>query len=710
MKIRKTLPMGLTAAGVLACAFGGTVVAASPSNSSKPGALRDRPLADYVDRRRTAATDVVVVNDYADRYADDIGDTMFFAPGVWVNALDIHEPRIVLRGFGIANRQERSTVPFLRDGAPLTDVHGTTNTQEIDPLAISRIDIYRGGGGDLRFTGDNLGGAVNIVSPTGTSTGGHGLVRFDAGTSIESSPGGRAHASFSGASNSGGFDYYASLTGGYETGFRDQNERNNANFNGNIGIRITNNLRTRFFVEAVRSDMKLAGGVLPADGEDDPNEAAGPIGLGPLFPGGPFIELADGAITDDFGREVLTGRVSNQTNFSLLGHDIESGFHFTRREMTSPQIDFVGFLEEEGHEWGARLALSRWFQFLGMDTKYRVGGSYSAGEQDSDRFENIDGSRGDQLIDSRHKSANVAGFVEAVFKPLKRLVLDAGAKFIMVDRELAVDDGDFEELRFTGVTARGGAMYQATNNIQVFANAHRTYEPPSFSELISDNPADFNSLDEQDAFTYEGGFRGFIGENVRWDITYFNTDVEGEIVNADDPETNGLGGTLVNTASTTHKGVELGLDLKLLQSGRNNDGGLTLRSAYSYNNFTFTDAGPLGVDAGNNLAGIPEHVYRGELRYDANGRWYAAVNVQVAAGDFYADHENLVTVPTYAVVGFTAGLQLSDQLEIFASGVNLTDFSYAGGVTPITSQATQNARFYTPAARASVYGGLRYQF
>jgi len=257
MRIRKTLPIRLAAAGALACAFAESV-AASPGNSAKPSALRDRPLADYVDRRRTAATDVVVVKDFQDRYADDIGDTLFFAPGAWVNALDIHEPRIILRGFGVANRQERSTVPILRDGAPLTDVHGTTNTQEIDPLAIERIDIYRGGGGDLRISGDNLGGAVNIISPTGTSTGSHRLVRLDVGSSIEGTPGGRAHASFSGASGSGKFDYYAGLTGGYETGFRDQNERNNANFNGNLGIQFSDSFRTRFFVEAIRWNWPAA--------------------------------------------------------------------------------------------------------------------------------------------------------------------------------------------------------------------------------------------------------------------------------------------------------------------------------------------------------------------------------------------------------------------------------------------------------------------
>ena len=710
MKNKKAMPIGLTAVSALACAVaGGSANAASVNNNPNSPVLRDRPLPDYVDRRRTASTDVVMVDDFKDFYTNDVGDTLLFTPGVWVNALDIQEPRIVIRGFGLSNRQDRSNITVLRDGVPLTDVFGATNTQEIDPLSIARIDIHRGGAGDYRVSGDNLGGAVNILSPTGLQTGGHRVGRFDLGSSIEGGPGAQVHVSNSGISQNGRYDFYASVTGGYENGFRDQNEVNDVNINGNLGIRFSENLKTRFFVEAVRSDIELAGGLLPIDATDDPSQSAPFIGFGPLFPGGPLISLADSALADDFGREALTGRLANQTDFKLFGHEVETGFHFTHREIDSPQIDFVGILEETGNEFGARFSVSKWTRLFGMDTQYRVGGSYAKGSQDSDRFENIDGQKGDQTIDTRQKSTNVTGFVEGIFHPLKKLVVDFGAKFILVDRSLAVDDGDFDDVDFTGVAARGGAMYQLNKDIQIFASASRTYEPPSFSELISDNPADFNDLGEQDTFTYELGFRGFLGKRARWDITYFHTDVEGEIINTDDPETNGLG-VLVNTPSTTHAGVELGLDIALLKPTNNGGAGLNLRSAYSYNDFTFDDSGITGVDAGNNIAGIPEHVYRGELRYDANERLYGALNAQIAAGDFFADHENLVSAPTYVLIGFTAGYKLSDQLEVFASGTNLTDKEFAGGVTPVVSQATQDARFYTPGARASVYGGLRYQF
>lgn len=661
--------------------------------------------------RRAAPIDVRDAADYADNYADDIGDALFFAPGVWVNALDLKEPRISLRGFAVSNRQERANAAVFRDGAPLTDVHGTTNVQEVDLLAVSRVEVMRGGGGDLRMVGDNLGGAVNFVSPTGLTAHSGRTARLDAGASIEGTPGGRIHVDAAGVSGSGNFDYYASLTGGYETGFRDNNELNDAILNANFGYRITPTLSTRFFIEAVYSNLELAGGLTPAEADDDPSQAAPPITLGPLFPGGPIIEFADGAEDDNFGRDLFTGRVSNQTTFGLLGHDFEGGFHFTRRESETPQIDFIGVVEESGDEWGVRLAAGRMLKIFNMDASYRLGGSYAAGSQSSDRFENLGGEKGDQFVATEQKSSNLTAFVEAALEPFRRLLIDFGAKFMITDRELSVDDGDFEELRFTGVAARGGAIYEISDDIQLFANVSRTYEPPSFSELISDNPADFNDLDEQDAFTYEAGLRGSLNDRIGWDLTYFNTDVENEIVAFDDPETNGIGDTLANIDSTSHKGFEVGLDIRLLPARQARTGrALTLRNVYGYNNFRFDDAGPLGDVDGNRLAGVPQHVYRGELRYDADGRWFVAANVQIAGGDFFADHENVVSVPTYTAVGFSAGLKLNERIELFASGENLTDADYAAGVVPVLSQTDQEARLFTPARRASVYGGLTYRF
>ncbi|CAK9039486.1 Probable TonB-dependent receptor YncD [Durusdinium trenchii] len=671
--------------------------------------LKDRSLSEYAQWQKPAASDSRPSSDYIDNFARNAGDALFFSPGVWINGHDAYEQRLVLRGFAVGNRQQRANAVVLRDGAPLTDVHGATNLREIDLLAVQRVDVFRGGAGPLGYGGENFGGIVNYVSPTGLNMLAGLRGRVDAGSSIEGTPGGRVHLDFAGVSPSGVVDYFVSATGGYESGFRDNNEMQDGVFNANIGFRLSSNFKTRFFFETVYSGSELAGGLSPADAAADPSQAAPPITLGPLFPGGPIIEFADGASADNFSRDLLVGRVANRTQFNVFGHDFDARLHYTRRDLESPQIDFIGVLDETGSEWGARLSASRNLQFFNIDTTYRFGGAYSTGEQDSNRFENDDGEAGFQTVDTRQKSTNLNAFFEAALRPFKKLLVDMGAKFIITDRELTVDDGDTpEDARFTGVAAKLGVVYDLFEDVKIFANASRTYEPPAFSELIADNPEDFNDLDEQDSFTYEAGVRGSFNDWIGWDVTYFNSDIENEIINLDEPETNGIGSTLANVAETTHKGFEVGLDIHLMPN--RTDRALTLRNVYSYNDFRFVDAGSIGDFDGNRIAGIPQHVYRGELRYDETGRWFAAVNVQAVAGDFYADHENAFSAPSDIVLGFSAGWQLTDQAVLFVSGENITDTNYAAGVTPVTSQSTVNGRIFTPASRASVYGGLKYRF
>ncbi|MCK5749296.1 MAG: TonB-dependent receptor plug domain-containing protein, partial [Oricola sp.] len=322
-----------------------------------PGLLRDRPLEEMSQWSKPAAGDLRDADDYVDNYANDAGDAFFFAPGVSINYLDLAEPRIIMRGFGVGNRTQRSTVNVFRDGAPLTDIHGDTNLAEVDLLAVSQVEIYRGGGGDLKFVGDNLGGAVNFLSPTGRTARDPFSARFDAGVTTEAKPGGQAHAEF--AAVAGDFAYFASVTGRYETGFRDNNQRIDTLFYGNLGYEFSPSFRTRFFLDASRSDDEYAGGLNGTQLADDPFQAMPAITLGPLFPGGPIIEFAGSADESEIGRKLTTARMANVTNFDLFGVAFEGGGHYLRRDVFAPQIDYAGIIDENGSEWGVNLAARR---------------------------------------------------------------------------------------------------------------------------------------------------------------------------------------------------------------------------------------------------------------------------------------------------------------------------------------------------------------
>lgn len=700
----------IAAAGFIAALSVGPASAAVITMTTNGGTelgvatLRDRSLEDLA--RTAAPVDLRTAADWEDNYADDIGDAVFFAPGVAVNGLDIQEPRLSVRGFGVGNSQHRSNLVYLRDGAPLTDVHGTTNATEIDLLSTDKIEIARSVA-DLR-DGGNLGGVVRLVSRTGKSEPVGMVARLDGGATIDGKPGSQGHIGLAG--DTGSVDFYAGLTGVYENGWRDNNRRTSQQFHGNLGFQLRDNISTRFYVDVANSDTELAGGLTLAGLRESAEQPTPPISLGPLFPGGPIINLVDGARDDDFDRDLREGRVANTTQLRLLGHDIELGGHYTRRQLDSAQIDFVGVVEEDGSEWGARLRLARSVAFLG-DAEYELGGDISRGTREHDRFENIDGTAGDQTADTEQRSKSLNAFARGIYRPLERLAVDFGAKFTKVEREIEDFTGDDIDTRdYTGIAARAGVTFEVSEAMQVYVGATRAYEPPTMDELTMGDPTDFADLDEQDSFSLEAGVRGRLGDWLGYDIAYYDTDVENEIINLADPGSFVSGDIFTNVDKTSHKGVEAGLDVHLFPQAMGARGSaLTLRNVYAWSNHRFVDADPLGVD-GNRIAGTPVHSYRGELRYDANQIWFVAANVQLARGDYFVDHENTTMVPTEPVVGFSAGYRLSDQIEVFASGENLLDQSYVAGVTPVETFNAADDRIFTPGARASVYGGLKYRF
>lgn len=598
----------------------------------------------------------------------------------------------------------------LRDGARLTDVHGTTNASEIDLLSTREINIVRGVA-NLREGGGNLGGVVNLVSRTGRDAPAGLSARLDGGSTIDGKAGGQGHISFAGAASN--MDYYAGVTGVYENGWRDNNRRTSQQFHGNIGFQLRDNLSTRVFVDVANSKTELAGGLTLAQLEEDAQRPTPPITLGPLFPGGPIINLVDGARADDFARDIREGRIANETKFSLLWHDFTVGGHYTRREIESPQIDFVGFIDQEGSEWGARLEAERSLRFFGGDALYRFGGEWVDGSQTSDIFDNENSDPGAAISETDQKSKLINAFVEGVYKPLRRLAVEVGAKFIKVERRLTdFADDDIDTRSFTGVAARGGARFDVSDKLQFYASASRAYEPPSMEELTAGNPTFLNDLEEQDSFTLEAGLRGKIGNWIGFNVAYYDTDVENEIISLAEPSSFISGALYGSADKTTHKGVEAGVDLHLFPGAMANRGAaLTLRNVYNYASHRIVDGGfEFGDIDGNRIAGLPVHHYRGEIRYDVKDAWFVAANVQLAGGAYFADHENTVSVPTDPIVGFSAGYRLNDQIEVFASGENLFDSNYVAGVSPVLTINIDEDRIFTPGARATVYGGLKYRF
>ncbi|OYZ40867.1 MAG: hypothetical protein B7Y31_06365, partial [Novosphingobium sp. 16-62-11] len=100
---------------------------------------------------------------FADDFTQSIGDALALTPGVFADISAQRESRISVRGSGLNSGFERRGLTVLRDGVPISRASGSTEFQEVDPLTIRYLEVYKGANG-LRFGAASLGGAVNVVS------------------------------------------------------------------------------------------------------------------------------------------------------------------------------------------------------------------------------------------------------------------------------------------------------------------------------------------------------------------------------------------------------------------------------------------------------------------------------------------------------------------------------------------------------------------
>src|SRR5690606_29557234 len=134
--------------------------------------------------------------------------------------------------------------------------------QELDPQLFERIEVYRGANA-LRFGGSTLGGAINAVTPTGRTAPGLEL-RVDGGSFGTV----RRKAAAAYADPRG--DAYLALTTDHSDGDRDHARRGAIRFNGNVGLRLSDRVETRFYATVSHINQRLPGSLTLAQALSTP--------------------------------------------------------------------------------------------------------------------------------------------------------------------------------------------------------------------------------------------------------------------------------------------------------------------------------------------------------------------------------------------------------------------------------------------------------
>lgn len=671
---------------VVTAALAGTLTA--PTDAEARRALERVP----------GAIGFVPAASFADDFTQSLGDALLWTPGVFADTSAQRESRISIRGSGLNSSFERRGIAVFRDGVPITRASGSTEFQEVDPLAIQRLEVFKGANG-LRFGAASLGGAINIVTPTAASLGTTAQLRVEGGSFNT------LRGSLQLGATAGRGDIWVGVTGLASDGFRDHSAVRSVYGFANAGLKLTDRVETRFHLTALQDNFELAGSLGLADALANPRAAGRPVTIPSPVPGRPPIVLDPGPEADDWDRNLGVVRLSNRTVADLGAARLETGLWVTHRTLDHAITRFAGIIDQKEDEIGASLQLANGGDAARAPLEWTLGVMANGASTNARTWANNSGARGPLRNQSRQDSANLMawGQLDAGILPDLRLI--AGAQFAAARREVTARLNAVSGRRsFRQFSPRAGLLWTPAGTVQLFANLSRSFEPPSIADLTAGGAFPFAPLEAQRAWTGEVGARGQLGI-LAFDVALYRSHVRGEFIDQLAP--NGRTSFTVNADRTRRQGIEAGVDLFLLRDSGPAGLGLVARGVWTLNDFRFENDPRFGD---NRLAGVPRNVVAAELRADGGAGWYLGGNLRWVPQGPFVDYANTTRAPGYDLWGLTAGWKLSERLSLFGSVENLFDRRHIANVGVVADQSRERANAFTPGQGRALFAGATARF
>ncbi|MDB5472025.1 MAG: TonB-dependent receptor [Caulobacter sp.] len=626
--------------------------------------------------RTPGAVSVIARESFIHREALALDDVLRDAPGVYAQRKWGGDVRLSIRGSGIGNASHNRGILIARDGVPLNEADGYGDSQAVDPLTTRYVEVWRGGNG-LRFGGALLGGAINLVTPTGRDAGFETQVHVDGGSF------GLLREHLAVAREIGDWDLYAAATNQTGQGWRSQSQQNLQFASLNIGRSFGEDREVRLILDGGNIAQEIPGALTVAQFEADPQATA----------------PANAAL--DYQRNQRSLRASLRGRWRIDdGLVLEAAVYAAWKDLDHPIFQVI---DQQSRNYGLFARLDWEGQVAGLRADADAGLWLRRGDMDANTYVNLGTARGSPRSRSLQNATAGDVFAEGRLFVTDDLALVAGATWGTAGR-------DYRSFAIPGVASsfnlkadkdyswfapRLGLLWEGEGGTQVFANLTRSVEPPNFGSL-SPTGAGFAPVEVQEAWTGEVGTRGRSGA-FTWDVTVYRAQLDGEMLQYTIAP--GIPASTFNAGRTLHQGLEAALDWRFAAGWR-------LRQTWTWSDFRFDGDGQYGD---NRLPIAPQHFYRAELRYEHPAGWFVAPSVEWSASDLWLDYANTRAAPSYAVLNLGAGWRLNERLSVFADARNLTDETYVSNVQAATVWTPASALLW-PGDRRALFAGLSLAF
>jgi len=642
------------------------------------------------------------------------------------------QPRIQIRGSGLQQNPVERGVIVMQDGLPLNRADGSYIVGFANPNQAEAIEVYRGYTAN-RLGASVLGGALNFVSPTGSSMPGSRLSLL-----------GGSFGTFglSGASGFAGQGWDATLRVDYNRrdGYREYNASERISVGGNVGYVVNDDVRTRLFFGYTRLGFEVAGPLSQAQMDADPRQ----VSRGPTVTAtGATLNPGPNVVRDRPRRDAEQYLIGSRTTAIYGSHRIDGVIGYTYTDDTFRFPISSGVRSTVGGDVTALLRYA-YQPGEGVLPLFESTGQMTAGSAER-RYSVNQGGHTGALFGANSLNATTLSMFSGFNVPLpaafflspslsytyatrdnadnwsaaRRLTIayNPRAPYVLLPNGAVAAGNTSYGRTYDGWTPAVALSYRPVTTQTAFLALSTSFEPPTHDDLLAPvngtpnssagrpNPAQPGlastafatpALQAQTATTLEAGWRGRY-ERVSWDAVVYYSWVYNELLSLRD--SSGAPLASQNADRTRHFGIELAAGARITER-------VMARIAYTYQDFRFQND---PVRGNNLLGGAPRHVIDAQLAVQATDALRLSGGVRWLAARTPVDNMNTLWAQPYAVLDLRADYRINERFSVYGTVTNVFDKTYAAS-TLVVDQASPGQAVFLPGDGRAFYAGVTTRF
>lgn len=631
-----------------------------------------------------------------------VNDVLTTIPGLFLQSrYGNHDVRITIRGFGSRSNTGIRGVRILLDGIPESEPDGQTRIEAIDFTSIGRIEIVKGNSSSLYTNAP--GGVINFLTDK----------YFKRTFVLSENEFGSFDTRKNGIKlgiNTPNTRFMA--TGSYENykGYRNHSNQYMNRFNAIYEAEVTSKSKISLYGYYVNTLIKLPGSLTLAQYQANDTAAN------------------SRSLSRDESRFTEKGRIGITYKADMdskkMNHALEvTGYgtikYFNRVARTFRIFNRSGL--------GGSFRYVNKYKFSGKTNEFSVGGDFFVQTGPISEFDNIGGKKGDLLENLNNESISNIGFYFVENFPIvkDRLAILITGRYDRVNFDSKNLQGSFQDTSrlFDKFTPKFALNLKLTPKIALYGSFGLGFDSPAGNEMdnypfSSDgglhliNP----DLNPQKSTNFEGGIKGDLPslqnkffKNTFVEITFYHSKIDDVIV----PFTVDNSVYFRNAATSKRTGLEAGITSEIIK-------GLTLKAAYTFQNFKYEKYDAVSIDAQGNLShdyfdgniepSNPDNLFSGDISYrytlQNNYAFFIKGNYQYVSAMFVNDkNTDSLKTEAYSLLNGQLGVDLTlGSFKILAYGGinNITDEKYVAFIN-INSDRQE---FYESGPRRNFFGGL----